>query len=233
MALPKPALTSTMQQLGYRFNDTSLLEQALTHRSAADQHNERLEFLGDAVLGLIIAEVLFEKFPRLAEGELSRMRATLVCGRSLAKVAQRFQLGAAIHLGQGELKSGGQRRESILADALEACLGAIYLDSDLGTCRQVVRQWFAVELAAIEPGANHKDPKTQLQEYLQGKALALPEYHIEVIQGQAHNQSFTVSCQVSVLDHPVRGQGSSRRKAEQQAARLVLQQLLSKESPRD
>ncbi|RWU12275.1 ribonuclease III [Pseudidiomarina gelatinasegens] len=229
MSLPKPPIAQLERSFGYTFKDRERLLQALTHRSAAAQHNERLEFLGDSVLGIIISEALYERFPEIDEGDLSRMRATLVCGRSLAKLAQRFELGKFLVLGPGEMKSGGNRRESILADGVEALLGAMYLESDLVTCRAVVLNWYADQLAAIKPGAGHKDPKTRLQEYLQGRQRALPLYEVVATQGQAHNQKFTVSCQVEGLAEPILGAGTSRRKAEQQAAMEALAQLMQQE----
>ncbi|RUO79462.1 ribonuclease III [Pseudidiomarina taiwanensis] len=222
MSLPKPPIAKLEKAFGYQFNNVERRQRALTHRSAAAKHNERLEFLGDAVLGLVIAEALFERFPTADEGNLSRMRAMIVCGRSLAKLAQKFELGRFIELGPGERKSGGQRRESILADTVEALLGAVYLESDLETCKNLVLQWFAPELDKLQPGKVHKDPKTRLQEFLQGRQLALPEYQVVETTGQAHNQQFVVSCLVELLGDPVIGRGTSRRKAEQQAAELVL-----------
>ena len=230
MSLPKPPLAQLEKTIGYQFQQQALLQQALTHRSATGLHNERLEFLGDSVLGLVISEALYEGFPTIDEGDLSRMRSTLVCGRSLAKLAQRFELGRYLELGQGELKSGGQRRESILADGVEAILGAMYQDSDLAQCRAVVLQWFANELQLIKPGASHKDPKTRVQEQMQGRALELPVYDVVSIQGQAHNQQFTVTCTVIGLAEPVLGQGTSRRKAEQHAASKALQLLQQQEN---
>lgn len=224
MSLPKPPIKQLEQAFGYRFTNRERLQQALTHRSAAAQHNERLEFLGDAILGLIVAEALYEKFPQIDEGDLSRMRATLVCGKSLAKLAQEFQLGAHLILGPGEMKSGGHRRSSILADAVEALLGAAYLESDLETCRTIVLGWFNEAFATLRPGSAHKDPKTRLQEYLQGRQQPLPLYDVVSTSGQAHNQQFVVSCQI--LDwEPISAQGSSRRKAEQAAAEQVLSAL--------
>lgn len=229
MSLPKPPLARLEKAFGYQFNDREQLLQALTHRSAAAKHNERLEFLGDSVLGVIISEALFAKFPTVDEGDLSRMRATLVCGRSLAKLAQRFELGKFLVLGPGEMKSGGNRRESILADAVESLLGAMYLEGGLEVCRPVVLGWFAEHLAKIKPGASHKDPKTRLQEYLQGRQLNLPNYEVIATEGQAHNQQFTVACMVDGLVEPVRGSGTSRRKAEQQAATEALELLLQQD----
>ncbi len=229
MSLPKPPIRHLEQTFGYTFTNRDRLKQALTHRSASAQHNERLEFLGDSVLGIIISEALFERFPTIDEGDLSRMRATLVCGHSLAKLARHFKLGKYLVLGPGEMKSGGNRRESILADAVEALLGAMYIESDLITCRKVVLNWYAEQLAAIKPGVSHKDPKTRLQEYLQGRQRALPSYEVVATQGQAHNQQFTVSCTIEGLDEPVLGTGTSRRKAEQQAASTALEQLQQQE----
>ncbi|RUO74033.1 ribonuclease III [Pseudidiomarina sediminum] len=229
MSLPKPPVRELEKAFGYTFTNRDRLQQALTHRSAGAQHNERLEFLGDSVLGIIVSEALFEKFPKIDEGDLSRMRATLVCGRNLAKIAQRFNLGKHLLLGPGELKSGGHRRESILADAVEALLGAMYLESDLANCRDVVLRWFDEQLKTIQPGAGHKDPKTRLQEYLQARQLQLPVYDVVTIQGQAHNQRFTVSCSTELLAEPVLGSGTSRRKAEQQAAQLTLEHVNGQE----
>lgn len=227
VSLPKPQLRQLEQVFGYEFQNKERFQRALTHRSAAADHNERLEFLGDSVLGIIISEALFERFPKVDEGDLSRMRATLVCGRSLAKLAQRFEVGQYLNLGPGELKSGGFRRESILADAMEALLGAMYLESDLATCRAVVLGWYAEQLDTIQPGAGHKDPKTRLQEYLQGRQAQLPQYEVVATQGKAHNQKFTVACTVDGLSQPVRGTGTSRRKAEQKAAADALTQLMA------
>lgn len=225
MSLPKPPVAKLERAFGYVFKDRDLLMQALTHRSAAAAHYERLEFLGDAILGFIIAEALYHQFPDVPEGDLSRMRATIVCGRSLAKVAQQLELGKYLVLGPGELKSGGHRRESILADGVEALLGAMYIESDIDTCRPVVLSWFTSKLAEIKPGVGQKDPKTRLQEYLQGRQQELPDYQVVATQGQAHNQQFTVACQVELFAEPIVATGTSRRKAEQQAAMLVLSKI--------
>ncbi|MCC5856418.1 MAG: ribonuclease III [Idiomarina sp.] len=211
--------------LGYRLNNRALLQQALTHRSAAGDHYERLEFLGDSLLSVFIADALYHQFTGAQEGDLSRMRATLVCGPTLAELAREFKLGDFLHLGPGELKSGGFRRESILSDAVEAIIGAIYLDSDIETCRKVVMDWFKPRLDEIKPGQEQKDPKTRLQELLQARQHPLPEYQVVNIAGQAHNQRFSVSCQVALLEETVVGDGTSRRKAEQDAASKVLAQL--------
>ncbi|WP_076407718.1 ribonuclease III [Shewanella sp. UCD-KL12] len=210
--------------LGYDFKDQGLLEHALTHRSAASKHNERLEFLGDSILSIIISDALFHQFPKATEGDLSRMRATLVCGKMLAEIGFEFKLGDYLKLGPGELKSGGFRRESIIADAVEAIIGAVYLDSELETARELVLKWYATRLAVIEP-VNQKDPKTLLQELLQGFKKPLPVYKVTDIRGEAHAQTFTVECYVDELNKPVVGVASSRRKAEQIAAAQVLELL--------
>lgn len=211
--------------LGYSFNNESLLLQALTHRSAANNHNERLEFLGDSILSIIISDALYHQFPKATEGDLSRMRATLVRGDTLAKIAKEFQLGDYLTLGPGELKSGGFRRESILADAVEAIIGAIYLDSELETVRGLLLGWYEQRLQEIKPGLSQKDAKTQLQEYLQGDKKPLPEYEVVSVEGEAHNQRFTVECRIEGQANAVTGVGSSRRKAEQQAAAQALELL--------
>ena len=218
-------LARLQKLLGYQFNDQALLKQALTHRSAATAHNERLEFLGDAVLSLVIADALYHRFPKQNEGDLSRMRATLVRGQTLAELALEFELSDHIVLGQGELKSGGFRRESTLADAVEALIGAVYLEAGVERARELVLSWYQGRLDAIEPGINQKDAKTRLQEYLQGKHLPLPDYEVVNIRGAAHKQEFTVKCTVSGMDSPVIALGSSRRKAEQAAAQQVLELL--------
>ncbi|QSX34712.1 ribonuclease III [Shewanella avicenniae] len=211
--------------LGYSFKDESLLLQALTHRSAANNHNERLEFLGDSILSIIISDALYHQFPKATEGDLSRMRASLVRGDTLAKIAKEFKLGDYLTLGPGELKSGGFRRESILADAVEAIIGAIYLDSELETVRGLLLGWYQQRLEEIKPGVNQKDAKTQLQEFLQGDKKPLPEYEVVLVEGEAHNQRFKVECRVQDLSDVVIGEGSSRRKAEQQAAAQALELL--------
>ncbi|MGM0525603.1 MAG: ribonuclease III [Pseudomonadota bacterium] len=225
MSLPKPPLAKLEQVIGYEFRQRELLKQALTHRSAHAQHNERFEFLGDSILGVVIAEALFQRFPQVAEGDLSRMRAAIVCGRSLARLGRKKEVGDYLWLGQGELKSGGYRRESILADAMEAIIGAVYLDSDMATVKQMVLSWFAEQLEHIQPGVSQKDPKTRLQEWLQARQQPLPEYDVAATQGQAHNQQFTVTCHVEGLSDPFLGTGTSRRKAEQAAATAALEKL--------
>ncbi|MFZ7343265.1 ribonuclease III [Avibacterium volantium] len=221
-------LERLQRKIGYQFQDINWLKQALTHRSAAKNHNERLEFLGDAILNYTIADALYQKFPKCNEGELSRMRATLVREPTLAQLAREFELGEYMLLGPGELKSGGFRRESILADCVEAIIGAISLDQDLPTSTQVTRKWYQYLLKNIKPGENQKDPKTRLQEYLQASHFPLPSYKVIDIKGEAHNQTFTVECRVEKIkkiDRTFIGVGSSRRKAEQAAAEQILKIL--------
>ena len=216
------ALARLSKKIGYQFSDKALLLQALTHRSAKGNHNERLEFLGDSILGFTIAQRLYEQFPKVNEGDLTRMRSSLVKGVTLAEVARSFELGSYLILGPGELKSGGHRRESILEDAVEAIIGAVYVDSDIETCRRLILEWFESRLAQIQPGQAQKDPKTRLQEYLQGRKIDLPLYEVIDTTGQSHNQEFTVRCTTELLEKDVVTKGSSRRKAEQSAAKQVL-----------
>lgn len=217
------SLTPLMRKLGYQFQQQDLLEQALTHRSCKGQHNERLEFLGDALLGLVIAEALYARFPQTREGDLTRMRSALVKGVTLASIAQELGLSEFLRLGPGELKSGGFRRESILADALEAIIGAIYLDSGMESCKAQIMLWFEQRLNEITPG-QQKDSKTLLQEYLQGLRKPLPTYDVVATIGEAHQQTFTVRCTVPGMA-PITASGSSRRKAEQDAAQLALEKI--------
>lgn len=217
-----------MQKLGYEFQTLSLLEKALTHRSAGAKNNERMEFLGDAVLGFIIATQLFHQYPHADEGELSRLRANLVNENVLAEMAIEFNLGEYLRLGSGELKSGGARRKSILADALEAMIGAVYLDANITVCQEVVLKWFDSRLNNPEAMENLKDPKSLLQEYLQAKKYSLPEYQLISTTGDAHSQHFHVSCEVSGLKHRTEGVGSTRRGAEQMAAQEYFAWLLEK-----
>ena len=216
------ALTRLSKKLGYTFNNKDLLLQALTHRSAKGIHNERLEFLGDSILGFVIAEVLYQQFPSHDEGDLTRMRSSLVRGVTLAEIGRGFNLGEYLILGPGELKSGGHRRDSILEDAVEAIIGAVYLDSDNDTAKSLVLSWFAERLENIKPGNEQKDPKTRLQEYLQARKIALPLYEVIHTSGQSHNQQFTVRCTTDVINTEVITKGTSRRKAEQAAAQQVL-----------
>lgn len=211
------------QRLGYQFADRELLAQALTHRSHGAVHNERLEFLGDAVLNCTIAELLFRKFSRLNEGDLSRLRANLVKQPSLAEIAERLELSQFMRLGEGERKSGGFRRPSILADTLEAAVGAVFVDRGFEAAREVITRLFEPVLKSVDPKTLGKDSKTLLQEYLQGKRLPLPQYTVVETRGAAHNQEFEVECQLPKLDVSVRGSGRSRRAAEQSAAKLALE----------
>jgi ribonuclease-3 len=225
----KQPVEKLYKRINYQFNDAKHLELALTHRSAKGDHNERLEFLGDSILSVVIADALYNQFPKEQEGDLSRMRSTLVRGQTLAEIAIDFKLGEFLRLGPGELKSGGFRRESILADAVEAIIGAVYLDSDIESCRKVVLGWYHQRLWQIEPGNNQKDPKTQLQEYLQGRKLPLPIYSVVSTKGQAHNQEFTLSCHVEGFKE-LTAKGTSRRKAEQTVAALTLQKIKGSKS---
>ncbi|WP_261815974.1 ribonuclease III [Vibrio gallicus] len=211
--------------IGYKYQDMDNLLLALTHRSANGKHNERLEFLGDSILSFVITDDLYHRFPKVNEGDMSRMRATLVRGKTLAELAREFELGDYLKLGPGELKSGGFRRESILADAVEAIIGSVYLDSDTESVRKVVLGWYKSRLESIQPGVSQKDPKTRLQEFLQGRRKALPSYEVTRIKGEAHNQEFTVMCAVDGIAQPIKGVGTSRRKAEQAAAELALEKL--------
>ncbi len=210
--------------LGYAFRRPGLLEEALTHRSASPRNNERLEFLGDALLNLVMAEYLFHRYPQASEGELSRLRATLVRGVALAELARSLKLGEELWLGQGELRSGGPQRESILADALEAIFGAVYLDGGLDACRALILHLYRNELTGLASASELKDPKTRLQEYLQARQQPLPVYSVLEIRGEPHAQSFTMEC--AVADRRAVAVGGSRRKAEQDAARQMLEQLL-------
>ncbi|MBO1255306.1 ribonuclease III [Alteromonas sp. 5E99-2] len=212
-------------KIGYTFTDVNLFEQAITHRSAAKVHNERLEFLGDAVLGLVIAEALFKQFPTVPEGNLTRMRSTLVKGETLAEVAMQLDLGPLIIFGSGEMKSGGYRRASILADAVEALLGAVYCESGFDTTKKVILDLFQARIDVLDPNAHPKDSKTQLQEWLQGRKKALPLYEVVATEGKDHAQTFTVSCSIINSDITTQGVASSRRKAEQNAAREMLKRL--------
>ena len=211
--------------LDYEFECDELRQQALTHRSASFKHNERLEFLGDALIGFLIAEDLYNRFPAADEGQLTRTRALLVNKASLAGIARSVNLGEHVVLGEGELKSGGWRRDSILANTLEAVIGAIYLDAGLDACRTVVNRWFAEALAEADPEKASKDPKTRLQEYVQARGAALPRYETTIISGPSHAQIFTVACHSEFLEQPAVAQGHSRRKAEQAAAISALQRL--------
>jgi len=209
-------------RLGYVFNDPELLDQALSHRSCGARNNERLEFLGDAVLDFLIAEFLYRGEPDAHEGRLTRLRAHLVRRETLASIARGLNLGEVLRLGPGELKSGGRDRDSILADALEGVIGAIYLDSGLARCGEVLEALYDERLNRAAQEMGLKDAKTRLQEALQGQGRALPDYRVVQLDGAPHDQSFTVECQVDGVSSPIRGFGASRRKAEQDAASKAL-----------
>ena len=227
MAL-ESALKSLSLQLDYSFRNEALLTEALTHRSAASINNERLEFLGDGILNFIIAASLFEHYPDIDEGDLSRLRASLVNRDSLADIAKSLDLGQYIKLGSGELKSGGRRRDSILADAVEAILGAVYLDSGFDNCRALILRLYQDKLRNIPDVQELKDPKTRLQELLQSRQYPLPDYSVLEVSGKAHNQLFKVECAIEDLDCVTTAQGKSRRKAEQAAARLAIEEVSKK-----
>ncbi|HLQ09235.1 MAG TPA: ribonuclease III [Steroidobacteraceae bacterium] len=212
-------------RLGYEPHDLALFRAALTHRSASGPNNERLEFLGDAVLNLVIAQHLYAAFPQAAEGDLSRLRAKLVSREPLAEVAVTLGLGETLQLGSGELKSGGFRRQSILADALEAVCGALFLDGGLAAVEPVIARLFGPRIAALPEPEALKDAKTRLQEYLQSRNLALPLYAVLNIEGEDHAQTFEVSCEVPDLGQRAQGRGSSRRRAEQEAAERMLTRI--------
>lgn len=216
-------LTLLQNRLGHTFKDAVLLQQALTHRSHGSVHNERLEFLGDSILNCVVASLLFDRYNKIDEGDLSRLRANLVKQQSLYEIAQRLELSQFLRLGEGELKSGGFRRPSILADTLEALFGAIFLDAGFDTARDVIRALYIPILDSVDPKTLGKDAKTLLQEYLQGKKIALPQYNVVATHGAAHNQEFEIECLVPKLDIQVFGTGGSRRAGEQAAAKLALE----------
>ncbi len=212
--------------LNYHFQDEGLLQLALTHRSKGGKHNERLEFLGDAIVGVVTAEALFYQFPEATEGELSRWRAVLVNRESLGELARRFDLGSYLYLGPGEIKSGGDNRDSILSCAMEAVIGAIYLDAGYEKTRSCLLGWYKPLLASLSNSASsHKDPKTLLQELVQARHLPLPIYEIVSVEGAAHKQIFIISCLVEGVPEKTIGKGSSRRRAEQAAAEAMLEVL--------
>jgi ribonuclease-3 len=222
----KPLRASALcKKLGYVFKQPQLLQRALTHRSYAPEHNERLEFLGDSILGCVIAKHLYSNYPQLSEGELSRLRSNLVREETLATLAQQLELGGHLRLGEGELKSGGFRRPSILADVLEALFGAVFLDGGFADVERVVLDLYLPYLEQTDVQMLGKDAKTLLQEYLQGKRIPLPTYSVIATQGEAHAQSFQVECVIPSLKISTRGTGTSRRNAEQQAAQAAYQQL--------
>lgn len=216
-------VTVLQTRLGHTFKDAVLLQQALTHRSHSGVHNERLEFLGDSILNCVVASLLFDRYSKIDEGDLSRLRANLVKQQSLYEIAQRLELSHFLRLGEGELKSGGFRRPSILADTLEALFGAIFLDAGFDVARDVIRSLYISILDTVDPKTLGKDAKTLLQEYLQGKKIPLPQYNVVATHGAAHNQEFEIECLVPKLDIQVFGTGGSRRAGEQAAAKLALE----------
>lgn len=216
-------LAALEERLQYKFRSGELLQQAVTHRSHGIVHNERLEFLGDSVLNCVVAQLLFLKYARLDEGDLSRLRANLVKQQSLSEIAERLGLSDFLRLGEGEMKSGGFRRPSILADTMEAVFGAVFVDGGFEGAREVIGRLFEPVLKHVDPKTLGKDSKTLLQEYLQGKRLPLPVYTVVETRGAAHNQEFEVECAIPKLDVGVRGSGRSRRGAEQSAAKLALE----------
>ena len=219
------ATTWLRNSLAYTFTDEQLLRQALTHRSAHGPNNERLEFLGDAVLQVIVSQIVFSEKPEASEGQLSRLRSSIVRDVTLAEVALSLDVGEHLILGSGEKKSGGHRRESILADTLEALFGAVYLDAGFDAARQVICAAYGDRLQNMPDGADLRDPKSRLQELLQGQGLAVPVYVMKNVSGKAHKQSFEVSCNIPELDRGTSGHGSTRRDAEQEAALAMLEKI--------
>lgn len=220
------AQTGLARLLGHDFKQPQLLTQALTHRSHGSPNNERLEFLGDSVLNLAIADQLYQRYPKLPEGDLSRLRASLVKESTLSEIALALQLGESLRLGEGELKSAGWRRPSVLADALEAIIGAVYIDSGYEAAQRLVNRLYAERLDTLDPKAVGKDPKSLLQEYLQGQKIDVPEYAVLGTEGEAHCQTFHVECHIRKLDLRTQAEGTSRRAAEQVAAQLAYEQLI-------
>jgi ribonuclease-3 len=217
------ALASLTRRLAYTFKNTSLLDEALTHRSAGALNNERLEFLGDSILNFVIADELYRKYNNINEGDLSRLRASLVNRDALAEIARELELGSCLKMGSGELKSGGFRRASIIADAVESLFGAVYCDAGFDTCRQLILRLYSQKLENIPELDSLKDAKTRLQELLQSRQYARPEYHVIDIGGKAHAQIFKVECRLEGIDCVTVGEGRSRRKAEQIAAEAALE----------
>ena len=221
-------LATLVGRLDYTFKDNHLLDEALTHRSVGSQNNERLEFLGDGILNFVIADALFKQRPDLREGDLSRLRASLVNGETLAEIARDLNLGDCIKLGTGELKSGGFRRASILADAVESILGAVYCDSGFDACQALILRLFENKLKHLPDLDSLKDPKTRLQELLQSRRLSIPVYDVLSVKGKAHAQIFMVQCSIEEINCITKAEGGSRRKAEQLAAETAYQQVKKK-----
>lgn len=216
--IDSPTRIRLLARLGHQFSDASLLDLALSHRSCGKHNNERLEFLGDSLLGYVIGEELYERFPEATEGELSRLRSVLVKGETLAVMAREFDLGPSLKLGEGEMKSGGFRRDSILADTVEAIIGAILKDADFATAKTCILAWYQDRLNAPDLFNTLKDSKTQLQEMMQARQLDLPEYQIIETKGDAHSQRFVVRCSVPLFNTMTQAEASNRRKAEKLAA---------------
>lgn len=219
-------LDRLQELIGYRFVNAGFLREALTHRSYGQPHNERLEFLGDSILNCVVSGELYSRFPELKEGELSRLRAHHVRQESLYRIAQKLELGSFLLLGEGELKSGGYSRPSMLADAFEALIGAVYLDGGFVVTQSVLRALFEAPLRESDPDSFGKDPKTMLQEYLQGRRLGLPRYAVVATRGAAHDQEFEVECLIDSLSVRTLGSGASRRVAEQQAAQRAFEKIV-------
>jgi len=218
-------LSNFCDRIGYQFRDFDLLNTSLTHSSVDTEHNERLEFLGDAVLGLVIGETLYDQFPAAKEGDLSRLRSNLVKGETLSVVAREFELYHYLQVGGSDLKTSIQHHHSLLEDAVEAVIGAIYLDSDFECARKVVLRWFENRLESISLDENSRDPKSRLQEYVQANSLGLPQYRIVRRQGSEHNQTFFVQCRILSLNIEAEGTGRNRKSAEQEAAKEILQMI--------
>ncbi|MCD6038757.1 MAG: rnc [Gammaproteobacteria bacterium] len=210
------------RHIGHQFSNATLLKIALTHRSSHEINNERLEFLGDSIVNFVIAEALYNQFPKAQEGDLSRWRASLINRDTLGNLAREFKIGRFIHLGHGELKSGGNERLSILSCTMEALIGAIYLDAGFTVVRECILRWYEPLLHSLTKASTYKDPKTQLQEYMQSQHKSLPLYTVVSVEGESHHQLFVVSCSLPMLEKETLGKGSSRRRAEQAAAELML-----------
>ena len=221
-------LDALQKAIGHRFSRLELLQQAVTHRSFGSPHNERLEFLGDSIVNCVTAIALFERFGELREGDMSRLRANLVRQEALHRLAEGLKLGEYLRLGEGEMKSGGHRRPSILADALEAIFAAVFLDAGFEAAKAVIDQLYASSIASLDPARALKDPKTALQEWLQGRRMPLPKYSLADARGEAHQQEFEVECEITGLGLKTRGIGVSRRAAEQQSAQRALELLPKK-----
>ncbi len=218
-------LDALQTAIGHRFSRLELLQQAVTHRSFGSPHNERLEFLGDSIVNCVTAIALFERFGELREGDMSRLRANLVRQEALHRLAEGLKLGDYLQLGEGEMKSGGHRRPSILADALEAIFAAVFLDAGFEAAKSVIDRLYAPSIASLDPARALKDPKTALQEWLQGRRMPLPKYSLADTRGEAHQQEFEVECEITGLGLKTRGIGVSRRAAEQQSAQRALELL--------